>query len=297
MTRYTMRDLAGHILATQPEGWTVIHLPMMHEPRDQVLAYYDEMTNNAVTKGLLTVVTDWRTHEDEALCAERLNPITYAREYATKGAHVTDALYQQRPSPRKGAMLPRDKVTILPAPPSRDRIEACVRYWDKAGTAGGSGAATAGVLMYRLYDGRYVIADVQRQRLGALDREALIENTAKLDGLATDVWIEQEPGSGGKEQAENTIRRLAGFNVYAERVTGDKTVRAEPMAAQWQGGNVCIVAAPWNEEFLREASFFPTGRLKDQIDAASGAFNKVAAQQPLPLAPATGGGQHNPFAQ
>jgi predicted phage terminase large subunit-like protein len=295
MTRYTMRDLAGHILATAPEGWTVLHLPMLYEPRDEILAYYDEMSNNAVSKGTLRVVTDWRTHADEPLCPERLNHAVYAREVAARGPHIVSALYQQRPSPRSGAMFPREKVTLLPAPPSRDRIAASVRYWDKAGTEGGTGAATSGVLVHRLHDGRYVIADVQWGRMGALEREALIETTARLDGFYTSVWVEQEPGSGGKESAENTVRRLAGFNVHAERVTGDKVLRAEPLSAQWQAGNVCVVQAPWTEAFLQEAGFFPTGRRKDQIDATSGAFNKVAAQQIIPLAPATGGEQHNPY--
>jgi phage terminase large subunit-like protein len=45
------------------------------------------------------------------------------------------------------------------------------------------------------------------------------------------IFIEQEPGSGGKESADATIRRLAGCVVHADRPTGDMT-RAEPFAAQ-----------------------------------------------------------------
>ena len=36
----------------------------------------------------------------------------------------------------------------------------------------------------------------------------------------TAIATEDEPGSGGKESAENTIRMLAGYAVYADRVTG-----------------------------------------------------------------------------
>jgi hypothetical protein len=38
-------------------------------------------------------------------------------------------------------------------------------------------------------------------------------------------------GFGGKESAENTIRNLAGFVVYADRPTGNKDTRMEPFAA------------------------------------------------------------------
>jgi hypothetical protein len=36
------------------------------------------------------------------------------------------------------------------------------------------------------------------------------------------VGVEQEPGSGGKESAESTIRNLIGFRCFADRVTGSK---------------------------------------------------------------------------
>ena len=45
--------------------------------------------------------------------------------------------------------------------------------------------------------------------------------TAERDGGEVAVWLEQEPGSGGKESAEASIRNLAGFTVHADRVTGD----------------------------------------------------------------------------
>jgi phage terminase large subunit-like protein len=40
-----------------------------------------------------------------------------------------------------------------------------------------------------------------------------------------------------------------------------------------------LLIGEWNKEFVGEHGFFPFGRLKDQVDAASGAFNKVAAKK------------------
>ena len=43
-----------------------------------------------------------------------------------------------------------------------------------------------------------------------------------------------------------------------------------------QGGNVHLVAGKWVTDFLDELEIFPSGKWKDQVDAASGAFNKLA---------------------
>ena len=55
-------------------------------------------------------------------------------------------------------------------------------------------------------------------------------------------------------------------------------MRADPFAAQWQAGNVRLVSAPWNRDYLDEHEHFPAGKYKDQVDASSGAFNKIASK-------------------
>jgi predicted phage terminase large subunit-like protein len=68
---------------------------------------------------------------------------------------------------------------------------------------------------------------------------------------------------------------LAGYRVFADKVTGSKEIRAEPFAAQVQGGNVWLVAGEWHHAFLDELESFPSGRWMDQVDAASGAFARL----------------------
>jgi len=89
--------------------------------------------------------------------------------------------------------------------------------------------------------------------------------------------VEQEPGSGGKESAEATIRMLAGYRAYADKVTGDKVVRAEPFASQVQNSNVWLVAGGWHRDYLDEMESFPFGKAKDQVDASAGAFHRITA--------------------
>ncbi len=155
-----------------------------------------------------------------------------------------------------------------------------VRYWDKAATDDSETAAyTAGVLMHKMADGRFIIEHIERGRWSALDREERIKQITKADAErcpSYEVIVEQEPGSGGKESAEHTVRHLAGYRVSADRVTGSKVERAQPFAAQVQAGNVWLVAGDWVQAFRDECERWPSVRFKDQVDAAVGAFNRLA---------------------
>jgi predicted phage terminase large subunit-like protein len=150
-----------------------------------------------------------------------------------------------------------------------------IRYWDKAGTADG-GAFTCGVRIDKDAGGLYYVVDVVRGQWSSHDRNRIMLATAHQDGPGVTIWVEQEPGSGGKESAEITLRELAGFDVHAERPTGDKATRAVPYAAQCEAGNVRLVRGPWVSAYIDELTGFPLGRYKDQADASSGAFNKLA---------------------
>jgi predicted phage terminase large subunit-like protein len=158
-------------------------------------------------------------------------------------------------------------------------------------SADGDGAYTAGVKMARTVKGTdkydFWVLDVVRGRWDAFTRERIIRQVAELDGKGVRIGMEQEPGSGGKESALNTIRNLAGFRVYAERATGSKIDRATPYASQVNGGFVAALKAPWTKAYLEEMkNFGELAKYKDQIDASSGAFNFLANRKK----PAGGGG-------
>jgi predicted phage terminase large subunit-like protein len=130
--------------------------------------------------------------------------------------------------------------------------------------------------MHLLLDNTYVIEDCVAGQWGALERERKIKQIAVNDGKKVRIYVEQEPGSGGKESAEATVRMLAGWKAYKDRVTDAKEVRAEPYAAQVQNGTVKCVRGPWFSSFADQHEVFPNGPLKDKVDAAAGAFNKLA---------------------
>ena len=180
----------------------------------------------------------------------------------------------QNPAPPTGGLFKVDQLEkrIVDVPPSK--IKQVIRYWDKAGTEGG-GAFTAGGQLAEMVSGGYIILDMVRGQWGPDNREAKMRKTAEDDGDSVRGYIEQEPGSGGKDSALATIRNLKGFPYYADRPTGDKVYRADPFAAQVNAGNVWVMRGDWNRALIEEMRLFPNGKYKDQVDALSGAFSKM----------------------
>lgn len=162
-----------------------------------------------------------------------------------------------------------------------DDVISFVRAWDLAATAeaeGGKPAYTAGVLMGKRRNGRYIIIDVINVRQSAAEVRATLRHTAEADRAkykSVKVRIPQDPGQAGKDQAQSLVKHLAGFNVKAVQETGSKETRAEPVAAQWQAGNFDIVTADWNEAYFSQLESFPESKFKDMVDATSTAFSEI----------------------
>ena len=181
--------------------------------------------------------------------------------------------FDQSPIPRGGGMFRVDMFVIVPDP---GKVTKAIRFWDKAGSVKKGAKYTVGVKLGMTADRRVVVMDVVRGQWEAAERERMIKNTAIMDGKAVLVGVEQEPGSGGLESAQNTVRNLMGWRVKLDRPTGDKTDRADPYAYQVNSGNVQVVNAIWTKAYIEELRYFPMLSTKDQVDSSSGAFNMLA---------------------
>src|ERR1700730_3592324 len=253
-TRWHCDDLLGRLIETVGDELKVIAYPAIAE-RDE----------------------KYRKKGDALFPA--LKPLDFRlarRKVMSAGSGESE--YQQHPIIVGGGVIPIEKLRVAKFF-DKPNIRASVRYVDKAGTED-DGAYTACVLMHRMQDNTFVISHIARGQWGALEREKKIKTLVDADAKLFknyEVGIEQEPGSGGKESAEATIRNLAGYRCYADKVTGSKEVRADPFVAQCQNDNVRLVAGDWIRAFYDEAETWPAGKYKDQIDAAAGAFNRLTA--------------------
>jgi predicted phage terminase large subunit-like protein len=256
MQRLHQDDPTGHIL--QKKGKKIFHICLPGEIKN----YREEVKPPILIK----------YYKKNLLNPTRLSLKALKELEADLGQYGFAGQIGQRPTPPGGGMFKVDHFQIVDQAKEGKRI---IRYWDKAGTKDG-GTFTVGVKMTRLPNGKYLVLDVKRGQWSSNEREDIILETAQADGRNTTIWVEQEPGSGGKESAEATIRNLAGFICYKECPSGDKEYRADPFSVQVNNGNVLLLRGEWNKPFIEEHRFFPFSVYKDQVDAAAGSFNKLA---------------------
>ncbi len=255
MTRWHEEDLAGRLLAQGASDWCTLRLPALAEPNDPM--------------GRVAGDPLWPEWEGrDAL----------ERKRAAVGERVWAALYQQSPRPLQGALFKVACLDVVDALP-RDVTGPSVRAWDLAATAergGNDPDWTVGVKVLRDPTGRWIVLDVVRLRGSPGEVEKAIVRAAELDGRAVTISLPEDPGQAGKTQVSYLARALAGFNVTASRETGSKIVRATPLDAQVEAGNLVLLRANWNHALIEELRDFPYGRKDDQVDALARAFHLLA---------------------
>lgn len=192
-----------------------------------------------------------------------------------------------------GLMFRREWFKFVERVPRRGRR---IRYWDLAATEEG-GCFTVGTLICRSVDGQFYIEDVRKGQWGAFERNNQILDTARYDARMyndeVEIYLEQEPGSGGLEQVQQLQRMLAGFPVFRDLPTGGsswrmvdglrvagpaKIIKARQLSAQAQAGNVFIKYASFANALLDELSAFPHSTYLDSVDSAASCFNKLCSR-------------------
>jgi len=259
MTRWNEDDVIGRLMH-DPLGlkWRHIEIPAIAGANGQPA---DERVDT-------DAVSYWPAVYDlDALKAIRM-----------RGEYGWWSLFQQRPSPRGGGMFKGQWFAdaLVDSMPAKARW---VRSWDLAASTQADSAYTAGCLVGLSDDALYV-ADVQRGQWGADERDRKILETAKLDGKHVEIRLPQDPGQAGKSQKPHYAKLLHGYKVAFEIESGAKDVRADPYASQCAAGNVhCLRDAKWLRAFVGEHESFPAAKLKDQVDAMSGAYGTLIGSQ------------------
>ncbi|KKN47172.1 hypothetical protein LCGC14_0665680 [marine sediment metagenome] len=298
MTRWHEEDLGGQILASEgrvEEGgrWKVLSYAAIAEEPDEKLGILPDILGR---------------EPGEALAPSRYS-YEYLREIEKDAPRVFLAEYQQRPTKPKGQMFKIGNVNYVDSLPEAvgtlhpDTGELLamgfgkgvwyVRYWDLAATEeemfSRNPDYTVGTLMalYRTDKvnalGKKIfrpyVLDVIRRRLDPEGVADLIYDTAILDTAKVPIRIEQEGGAAGKTLIHGYIILLQGFDVDGDSPTGKKAVRATPIAGQFNAGNLLVLKAIWNREWLNELAGFPFGGHDDQVDSLSGAYKLITGEE------------------
>jgi predicted phage terminase large subunit-like protein len=188
---------------------------------------------------------------------------------------------------------------ILPSPP--DEVTGRIRYWDLAATEKKTVGAekndpdeTVGTKLSWIKDGTIGRNDVktvgkffiENQRSGFWKYDDILKNiveVAERDGPYIKIYVEEEPGSGGKNQVAaiaKHVKKTLGSHYqvigHPPRGIGDKVMRANVWFAEAANGQFYMVHGNWNEGFLDQLDEFPAGKKDDKIDSVSGARHSLA---------------------
>lgn len=252
MQRLHERDVAGVI---GDLGLPFVHLclPMEFEP--------DRRCETPIE------FVDPRTQEGELLFPELFSEARVEDLRKALDSYSWAGQYQQRPAPRGGGFLKPHLIEIVDDYP---RDATLCRRWDFAATEGG-GDYTVGALV-AFKDGQGWIVDLWRNQVSAAEVEVGLMQTAKSDRHGVNIVLEQEPGSSGKWFVQNLTRKLAGYPVYTSRPDQKKELRARPLSASIEAGNIKMIKADWNKALIDEFSTFPNGAHDDIVDAVSDAW-------------------------
>ena len=262
MQRLNQLDPTGNWLSKQKEN--VLHIALPGEIRN----YREQVQPPELA----------RYYVDDLLDVNRLSWKALKDLEADLGQYGYAGQIGQNPTPPGGGMFKVDRFIIVNEMPKPINVMKTVRAWDKAGTSGG-GAYTAGVKMSQLVGNKWIVEDVKRGQWGSEVRENIIRSVAEADGDRVEIWIEQEPGSAGKDSADGTVRNLAGFAARGETATGDKGTRADRFSVQVNSNAVMLLNGIWNHAYIEEFRFFPNGTYKDQVDSSSLAFRKLVSKK------------------
>lgn len=256
-------DLASALV--EQGDWTVLKLPTEYEPTQ----WTSPIGWSDPRKEVGELLNPGRIGpEENAIVKLELGPVDYSCQHS------------QNPLPEKGGMFERSWFEIVESPPSE--VLGRVRFWDAAGSETERSPYTAGVLISESRSGIFYVEDVQRDRLVSAKVDALMLQTAQLDGIETDIAEEQEPGSAGKAVIAAHRTLLSGYTYTGITATGDKVTRWKPFASQARPfsesekyGRVKLVSGEWNKVFLDEVVANRRSRYKDQLDAAAGALHQL----------------------
>lgn len=143
-----------------------------------------------------------------------------------------------------------------------------VRYWDLAATEANEHNDpdySVGTRLALLSDGRLVVEDVQRFRKNPAGTEAHVKAVAQMDGPGVSIYIEQEPGSAGKQLISNWSRHiLPNYHVAGHAKTRSKEEMIVPVSARASQGDILVVRGSWNSDWLDELTAFPAVGHDDQ---------------------------------
>lgn len=278
-TRWAEDDLSGSLIARMKTPgyigpkWEVLSFPAFAEPSE-------EMEGELTPEELAT----WhdiigREYGEVLDCRFSRIPDRAPEDFFTLKKNGMDvmkfaSLYQQRPFSAEGSMFKREDWRYY-KPGELPDMDAMVRVWDLAGTAG-AGDWTVGA-KWGINDRKMYLLHIERFRLGSGEVLNTVEATAVSDGYSCKILVEEEKGGAGKSLIAAIQKLLPGYNVEPAKAEGDKRSRATLYSSEQQNhrvllpeeGTVSFDVKAFKDEHVRMMADGRLPKHDDQIDTSA----------------------------
>jgi len=184
------------------------------------------------------------------------------------------------------------KDRILDSPP--ENVIKKVRFWDLAATekksAKDSPDETVGSLISKFMKEKTTNFCIEHQVGGFWSWENLlvtIADTARFDGPFVMVVLEEEPGSGGKNQVAaiqsyfKKFPELASIKIMGQRArdVGDRVMAANHWFSLASQGRMWMVKGTWNDKFLGQLDGFTQIEHDDRVTSVTGGMTAISPFQ------------------
>ena len=283
MTRWHQADLAGYLQEVHEDDWDVVRFPAMAECVEGDPGITEEEieevkitkngkerpTGRTIKTGVLVDILGRKA--GDALCPERYDVPQLLKLQRGVGPQVWAGLYQQRPAPLEGGLVPRDSWSYWDFLPHQ--FDTMFQSWDLSFKGSATSSFVCGLVFGKKGANLYVL-DYVRRRLDFVETQAQIRAFHDRWPDAFTKYIEDKAnGPAIISSLGNEVPGLTGTN--PQKLGGDKEARAASASPIIRAGNVYLPnpsIRPWGKHIVEEHAVFPNGLHNDIVDTMSQAI-------------------------
>lgn len=247
-TRWHEDDLAGWLQDTEPHKWKVINIPCEAEDNDILGRKKGDALFPEIGKD-----NEWLQE--------------FKKSYMTaEGSMAWNALFQGRPTSMEGNMIKRSWFNYVDIEPSFNfkLISVDATFKD------GDNSDYVAIQVWGKIGTRCYFIDRLKARMDFVDTLTAIRNMQYKHNA--DLILIEDKANGS---AIINMLKQEFMNILAVNPEGGKVARVNAVAPILEAGNVYLLRAEWNNDFIEECASFPNGKHDDEVDAMSQALNKL----------------------
>lgn len=254
---------------------------------DDIIGRYEKemLTNDEFPEAEIVSFPAINTNEVKystgVLFPERFSEEYYKTQKGILSDYAFSALFQQSPILKGGNSFKYNRMKIikkeeLPTHRQITVIDLASSKVTRERKEPDWSVCMRGFMMYKGPVPYHYITEISRFRLTASKRDRKIKEFILRYNDA--VYME---AFGAYKDSYNLMKdALQGIKVILPlTLSGDKEVKAEPLEAIFEAGNMHIVDGPWVTDLTTENSHFPSGLFDDQVDCEAMIYH-VFKRQP-----------------